>query len=1118
MDSWILEYLSAEWPGFKELRSAASALGQRDRLRNAISILVNDVRVAMAGAFLTAARRPSSGAAGPLTAADSARIDADVERARHMHTCARMLLTDGLRPLVTAWHFSDAQVGLVREQFSRVVGSPSAEDAATPRPLPVPVSGPRPEQRPFEHAVHLFLAAVGQGMAFEQALHTFGYLDVGAYSADDRCFYPDAPGLGPISDRVSELQTASRLVIRGAEGEHDWTIFVVAGRAAAVVAERCIRIRWDAETRRATGGLETLPDFIALPRDEQGRPIIPRTRVTALVEAQQAWESELGTLDAVTATIVAGKLVMPKVALPSQQTFLRNHPSWEKDPKAKEALGPVIAKWLATGVLEYVAWNDRMPVLLQPCGAVPKGTAPFYRLITDARFANEMYSDWGVSYTTASQLSSTLNRCDFTFSVDISDAYHLSLWAGCGGELRAVRRPVLSTRLDGAERLTWIDALVNGCTPSSCHGGCDKDMSGIMIDGHIFRFASCQFGQKTAGSPLGSIVRSVARYFARLQSPVHVAAWVDDLIFIMSTPEHGACEGFAGGCRVCAEYHGRALEVQRFWKEKAAKLRIPLSEKGHEVSQTGSFTGLAIDTFRGVFSMLPDKLASTTAAVDDMRAASHTTPRLAARVRGKVLHYGVAVPFIAVAAACISQLMHKREAGLGPLEEIPHTLDEPAMHFDWEESIAISARARRALDFVARVLRERGTAGQPIWPIVPSSLYHAFTEGKLRDLRVLVISYDASVAGWGAIIRVSADTEGYAVAGGFREALSLLGADFLLPLDRVSSPVAQVHREGLACLLAARTASQLFPLSQFTVLIRGDCVGALRAMRKGSFRSPTLQDMAMRFQELFLDAGADPPLFLHAPGEVMKAEGVDGLSRAGARELRASESTQLLRCLVDEEACRHGERITLDVFASGDNAVVPRFFARHAEPSAEGVDAFAQPSWAVSLCPACGRRHREFPLIFPPRALLHATVAKLRADGVRGVVIAPYALSDPAWPALMGASITRVANQRDTCHILPATAIQRYVSDTSELGGAQRLAVFAVDFGRQRPGTFAAPDVAPPCGREREARPRPLLQGSVGQEDRRRIAAILEQRGVTAREGKRPTTSPPPIGGQRRRH
>ena len=103
-DSWILEYFAAEWPGFRDLRSAASVPGQRDRLRNAVSIFVNDVRVAMVGAFLTAARRPSPGAAGPLSAADAARIDADVERARHLHSCARMLLTDGLRPL--AWRLS----------------------------------------------------------------------------------------------------------------------------------------------------------------------------------------------------------------------------------------------------------------------------------------------------------------------------------------------------------------------------------------------------------------------------------------------------------------------------------------------------------------------------------------------------------------------------------------------------------------------------------------------------------------------------------------------------------------------------------------------------------------------------------------------------------------------------------------------------------------------------------------------------------------------------------------------------------------------------------------------------------------------------------------------------
>ncbi len=120
--------------------------------------------------------------------------------------------------------------------------------------------------------------------------------------------------------------------------------------------------------------------------------------------------------------------------------MLRNHPSWENDEDANRALGPVIAKWLASGV-EFVAWDNRMPILLQPCGAVPKGSAPFNRLITDARFANKLYSDWGVAYTTA---SSTLNQCDFHFP--ISDSYHLALWAGCSGELRPIRRPVISSR------------------------------------------------------------------------------------------------------------------------------------------------------------------------------------------------------------------------------------------------------------------------------------------------------------------------------------------------------------------------------------------------------------------------------------------------------------------------------------------------------------------------------------------------------------------------------------------------------------------------------------------------------------------------------------------------
>ena len=47
----------------------------------------------------------------------------------------------------------------------------------------------------------------------------------------------------------------------------------------------------------------------------------------ALVEAKEAWATELGTLDAVPRSITRGQLVMLRIAAPSQQTALLNHPS-----------------------------------------------------------------------------------------------------------------------------------------------------------------------------------------------------------------------------------------------------------------------------------------------------------------------------------------------------------------------------------------------------------------------------------------------------------------------------------------------------------------------------------------------------------------------------------------------------------------------------------------------------------------------------------------------------------------------------------------------------------------------------------------------------------------------
>lgn len=85
---------------------------------------------------------------------------------------------------------------------------------------------------------------------------------------------------------------------------------------------------------------------------------------------------------------------------------------------------------------------------------------------------------------------------------------------------------------------------------------------------------------------------------------------------------------------------------------------------------------LAIDTYRGRFNMLPEKLGSMVAARDklackvvyiavksslQLAAVKSSTPHRVSRVRGKAIHYGCAIPFVAVAAPSLSQLMHGRE-------------------------------------------------------------------------------------------------------------------------------------------------------------------------------------------------------------------------------------------------------------------------------------------------------------------------------------------------------------------------------------------------------------------------------------------------------------------------
>ena len=186
---------------------------------------------------------------------------------------------------------------------------------------------------------------------------------------------------------------------------------------------------------------------------------------------------------------------------------------------------------------------------------------------------------------------------------------------------------------------------------------------------------------------------------------------------------------------------------------------------------------------------------------------------------------------------------------MGP--EVPSLDTEKELEeFDWDMKVRMSERARTALEFMRIAVERYRDAGQPLWPVVPSSLYGAFLAGEASEARILVITFDASVDGWGAVIRSSPDERGTELVGGYCLAAPSLGRAFVDQAALPACPTSQVYREVLAGFLATKAASQLHALADRTVLIRSDCTGAISALRKGSFRSPALQNVALLHNRL----------------------------------------------------------------------------------------------------------------------------------------------------------------------------------------------------------------------------------------------------------------------------
>ena len=976
-----LSTLCGTHPAIDTVRGALRA-HRVSRLDAALSALAAEVRVACAAAFTLARSTPAS----VEDLAEAARL---ARSADALVADVRALASTCAPAIATLAHRFPGRAARTLAALTAVAGPALPPESDRPLAPCGPAPGPSVS---FEHGVHLCLASVACGWDPALARAVWSSLGEGQYCPAGTTFTP-RPGTA----RTIALLPASvshAVVTRPTDGDAVTVVFEH-GAVARVSAPNRLQLPARASNRAPGPGLASLPSFIALPRDQDGRPIIPRTMVTTLVEHQDAWHTELGSIDTATSAIVKGLLVMPKVAVPSQRRAFRNHPSWEDDPAAQAALGPIIAKWLAQGILEYVEWDDRQPVLLQPCGAVPKGSAPFYRLITDARFGNRMYSDWGVSYTSAADLSHALHRCDFTWCTDLEDAYHLAVFSGCGGALRPTRRPVVS----GSGEVSWLDGFVNGCDPSTCLGGCDKDMSGLSIEGHVFRFAACQFGQKTAGSPLNSLVMSVARYFARLPQPVHVAAWVDDLHFSLSTPPHPPCDGHRSGCPTCVTFYGHALRAQALWRTKAVALGLPLSPtKGHEVDQGGPFCGINVDTLHGQYLMLQEKIESCAATLDALLAAPDSTPRLLAQGRGKAGHYSCAVPFLALGCASLTQAMHRTESGG---RRPPSLQEERTAAFDWDARVPISIRCRAALALTRRALQERGTSGQPLWPTPAASALGAFYAGRASAGLVVVISLDADPAGWRMALRARPGHPLARVRATWASTLPGCWASWMAPLPPSGDPDLAVTLHALSAVAALRAAHHLGLVQGRTVLFRGPCPAALVCLARGDPARPAAQDAALLLGAACLDLGLPPPLFVPRPVAAPPA-----LAPGAAADSDWDASSPDLRSLLADLAASMGTRISVDIFASGSSALTERFFSDVAEHRAEGLDAFAQPDWGSSLCPLCHTRHQEFVALIPPHAIVAKALRKAQCDEACGVLVAPFQITAPWWPLASGASRT----------------------------------------------------------------------------------------------------------------
>ena len=709
---------------------------------------------------------------------------------------------------------------------------------------------------------------------------------------------------------------------------------------------------------------------------------LPGKDCTYLSLAARDWQEIMGSLSAELLIVLEGRYAISRTDLPVVPVFFKNHKSWEENPAARKALWPVLAQYLIKGQFEYVRNGEPLPLCILPIGAVPKNTPPKWRAILDCRYTNRFIDKWPVKYLSMATLSLLLSwNCLFCVA-DIQAAYLMTQLGGCGRAPRKVKR--IKTNESQTGYVEWEGGIM-GCDTSNCGRLCDKSVLGFAAEGHVMRAGCTPFGMAVSHGTLAIITDAVQSYVIR-RWKLNMGVFVDDLILIVKVILHRLCSGILGGCPICLAALPEALRSQDAFDVLLDRLHLDQSDKCFRMAQQNDYLGVNVNSNRGLYTLLEKKAAKLVRDLEQVCGAAFMSPRSCSKVRGKLSNYSFCLqrirPFIVPFNCFIGGPRNNRE---------------------WDKTKTISDEMRDAGSFLLRHMGTLVRLGAPIWPMPACTMYDRFMRkilpANLQD-KISVLTHDASEDGVGMSNRESPDVILHTEGRRFRDITT--AATFAEELG------VQVRREALGGWINYDIYRKRRNVSGRYVIIRNDCQSGLYGLHKGS-RSPVIQFAAINIAKAAIEEGAFP-LFLHVSGKRLIEEGVDEGSRRHAASLQGPACGTELKAQIRRLTRGAKLEISIDMFASSCNALVPRFMSWSAEEANEREDAFSARSWDVSLCPQCEKEHREIGFYFPPNNLEDKIVRRARSDGARGWFLVPNQAKAGYWQCLSREARARFEN------------------------------------------------------------------------------------------------------------